>query len=107
MLEARPACPSWPRSGRQLPSAVAAVMAATVGAVVAVRRPRHPAGWLLQTMGPSLTLASASSSYKWYGLVAQPGSMPGVSYLAGLTNGVNIVYVACAGFVLLLSPWTA
>jgi hypothetical protein len=86
------------------PSTVAAVIAATVGAVVAARRPRHPVGWLLLAMGLSLNLSSAGSGYKWYGLVARPGSLPGASYLAGLADGINIVYVACAGFVLLLTP---
>jgi hypothetical protein len=83
-------------------SAGAAVVAATVGALVA--RPRHPVGWLLVAMGLSVSLSAAGSSYKWYGLGAQPGSLPAASYLAGLTNGLNIVYVACAGFVLLLTP---
>src|SRR5829696_5645271 len=85
-------------------SAGAAVVAATVGALVASRRPRHPVGWLLVAMGLSVSLSAAGSSYKWYGLGAQPGSLPAASYLAGLSNGLNIVYVACGGFVLLLTP---
>jgi hypothetical protein len=85
-------------------SAGAAVVAATVGALVASRRPRHPVGWLLVAMGLSVSLSAAGSSYKWYGLGAQPGSLPAASYLAGLANGINIVYVACGGFVLLLTP---
>ena len=85
-------------------SAGAAVVAATVGALVASRRPRHPVGWLLVAMGLSVSLSAAGSSYKWYGLGAQPGSLPAASYLAGLTNGLNIVHVACGGFVLLLTP---
>ena len=80
------------------------MVAATVGALVASRRPRHPVGWLLVAMGLSVSLSAAGSSYKWYGLGAQPGSLPAASYLAGLTNGLNIVNVACAGFVLLLTP---
>jgi hypothetical protein len=85
-------------------SAGAAVVAATVGTLVASRRPRHPVGWLLVAMGLSVSLSAAGSSYKWYGLVAQPGSLPAAGYLAGLSNGLNIVNVACAGFVLLLTP---
>jgi hypothetical protein len=34
-----------------LPSVVAALIAATVGAVLAGRRPRHPVGWLLLVLG--------------------------------------------------------
>jgi hypothetical protein len=36
--------------------------------------------------------------------VARPGSLPAAGYLAGLANGINIVYVSCAGFILLLTP---
>ena len=39
-----------------IPQVVAAVTAATVGAVVASRRPRHPVGWLLLGLGLSLTM---------------------------------------------------
>jgi hypothetical protein len=85
------------------PSAGAAVIAATVGALVARRRPRHPVGWLLLATGLSLALSGAVSSYRWYGLVA-PGALPAASYLAGLANGLNIVYLSCAGFILLLTP---
>ena len=45
-------------------SAGAAVVAATVGALVASRRPRHPVGWLLVAMGLSVSLSAAGSSYK-------------------------------------------
>jgi hypothetical protein len=84
--------------------AVAAVIAATVGALVASRRPRHPVGWLLLAMGLSLAVSGTVSSYRWYGVVARPGALPAASYLAGLANGLNIVYLSCAGFVLLLTP---
>jgi hypothetical protein len=80
------------------------VIAATVGALVASRRPRHPVGWLLLATGLSLTLSGAISSYRWYGLVARPGTLPAAGYLAGLANGLNIVYLSCAGFILLLTP---
>ena len=82
----------------------ATVIAAVVGAVIASRQPRHPVGWLLVTMGLSLSLSGVLSDYRWYGLVARPGSLPAAGYLAGLANGINIVYVSCAGFILLLTP---
>jgi hypothetical protein len=85
-------------------SAGAAVVAATVGALVASRRPRHPVGWLLVAMGLSVSLSAAGSSYKWYGLGAQPGSLPAASYLAGISNGLQVLWLACGGFVLLLTP---
>ena len=82
----------------------AAVIAATIGALVASRRPRHPVGWLLLAMGLALTLSGAGGGYKWYGLVARPGTLPAASYLVGFSNGLNIVSISCAGFVLLLTP---
>jgi hypothetical protein len=87
-----------------IPSVATAVIAATVGALVASRRPAHPVGWLLLATGLSLALSGVVSGYRWYGLVARPGSLPAASYLAGLANGLNIVYISCAGFVLLLTP---
>jgi len=85
-------------------SVVAAVTAATIGALVASRRPRHPVGWLLLAMGLALTWSGAGGGYKWYGLVARPGTLPAASYLVGFSNGLNIVSISCASFVLLLTP---
>ena len=87
-----------------VPLGGATVIAAVVGAVIASRQPRHPVGWLLVAMGLSLSLSGVLSDYRWYGLVARPGSLPAAGYLAGLANGINIVYVSCAGFILLLTP---
>jgi hypothetical protein len=87
-----------------VPLGGATLIAAVVGALVASRQPRHPVGWLLVTMGLSLSLSGVLSDYVWYGLVARPGTLPAAGYLAGLANGINIVYVSCAGFILLLTP---
>ena len=94
---------SWLGAGNAA-SVGAAVIAATIGALVASRRPRHPVGWLLLTMGLALTLSGAGGGYKWYGLVARPGTLPAACYLVGFSNGLNIVSISCAGFVLLLTP---
>jgi hypothetical protein len=94
---------SWFGAGNAA-SVGAAVIAATIGALVASRRPRHPVGWLLLAMGLALTLSGAGGGYKWYGLVARPGTLPAASYLVGFSNGLNIVSISCAGFVLLLTP---
>ena len=51
-----------------------------------------------------MTLASVGSGYRYYGLVARPGSLPAAAHLAGFASGLNIVYLSCAGFVLLLTP---
>jgi hypothetical protein len=80
------------------------VSAATVGAVLASRRPRHPVGWLLLGVGLTLNLSLLVQSYVKYGLLARPGSLPGARYLAGFTDSTSVIWLSCAGFVLLLTP---
>jgi hypothetical protein len=82
----------------------AAVSAAAVGVVLASRRPCHPVGWILLGMAVSITIASSAFVYRAYGLVMRPGSLPGASYVAGIANGFVILWLSCAGFVLLLTP---
>jgi hypothetical protein len=91
-------------SASALPLVAAALSAATVGAVLAAQRPRHPVGWLLLAMGLSIAVHEVTYSYTRYGLVVRPGALPGAAYLAGLNNGVVVQWIACAGFVLLLTP---
>jgi hypothetical protein len=98
----RPNLAAIPPSG--VPLVVAAVSAATVGAVLAARRPRHPVGWLLLGLGLTTCLHDLTYSYTRYGLLARPGLLPGAAYLAGLNNGLVLSWIACAGFVLLLTP---
>jgi hypothetical protein len=87
-----------------IPLVVAVVCAATVGLVLAVRRPGHPVGWLLLGLGLSQAAHGLTYAYTRYGLVARPGSLPGAAYLAGLNNGLVVAWIACAAFVLLLTP---
>lgn len=81
------------------------VSAATVGAVVATRRPRHPVGWLLLVLGASVATSGATTGYANYGLLARPGSLPAASYVAVYPASMSIFFwAACLGFVLLLTP---
>jgi hypothetical protein len=88
-----------------IPMVLAAVSAATVGAVLAGRRPRHPVGWLLVAFGllPQ-ALTSAAEGYARYGLLARPGTLPAASYLAMLASVSFIPGLGLVGFVLLLTP---
>jgi hypothetical protein len=63
-----------------------------------------PVGWLLVGLGLSVGVHDLTYAYTRYGLVARPGSLPAAGYLAGLNNGVVVAWIACAGFVLLLTP---
>jgi hypothetical protein len=80
------------------------VSAAAVGALVASRRPAHPVGWLLLGVGLGLVVTELIQVYVDYGLLARPGSLPGARYLAGFAYSTALLWVSCAGFVLLLTP---
>jgi hypothetical protein len=83
---------------------VGMLSAATVGALLAGRRPAHPVGWLLLAMGLSLAVAGPATGYADYGALARPGALPGAGY-AALYHGVEVLLLAaCLGFVLLLTP---
>jgi hypothetical protein len=77
---------------------------ATVGAVLASRRPRHPVGWLLLTLGAALAVSGAATGYASYGLLARPGALPAAA-VAAHYHGISALLVAASlGFVLLLTP---
>jgi hypothetical protein len=83
---------------------VALVTAATVGAVLASRRPRHPVGWLLLAQVASNLATGAAAQYLAWGLLAPGGALPAtrlvaLSYPASAGGGLILL-----GFVLLLTP---
>ena len=101
----------WSTGGEPRPAAatlgavlLVTVSAATVGALVASRRPTHPVGWLLLGVGLGLVVTELIQAYVDYGLLARPGSLPGARYLAGFAYSTVLLWVSCAGFVLLLTP---
>jgi hypothetical protein len=82
---------------------VALVSAATVGAVLASRRPQHPVGWLLLAQVAANLATGAAAQYLAWGLLAGD-PLPA-------TRAVAVFYPASAGggllllgFVLLLTP---
>ncbi len=95
-----------PRASNVIVGAVVlvTVSTATVGGVLASRRPRHPVGWLLLGVGLALPVSLLVQSYVDYGLLARPGSLPAARYLVGFTSSTVVIWLSCAGFVLLLTP---
>jgi hypothetical protein len=87
----------------EVPYVLAVVALATVGALLAGRRPRHPVGWLLLALGLSITTDALTDAYARYGLLARPGAVPAVSYVR-LLGDTFILWPACIGFILLLTP---
>jgi hypothetical protein len=100
-LAGRPELASLPGG---IPLMVAMVTAATVGAVLADRRPGHPVGWLLLALGLSVAAAGVATGYANYGLLARPGALPAAHWAAAYHNLAALVLAACLGFVLLLTP---
>ena len=87
-----------------VPVTLAVVSAVGVGALVASRRPAHPVGWLLLGVGLAVATNVLVEPYAKYGLVTRPGSLPAARYLVPIVYSGYFVGLACAGFVLLLTP---
>jgi hypothetical protein len=83
---------------------VALVSAATVGAVLASRRPRHPVGWLLLTLGLSLTAGGVVPAYAAYGLLARPGALPAAYAVARYWPVTVVIAQTALSLVLLFTP---
>jgi hypothetical protein len=80
------------------------VSAATVGAVLAARRPRHPVGWLLLVLGLSLALGGVVPAYAAYGLLARPGALAAAHAVARSWPVTVVTAQTALAFVLLLTP---
>ena len=87
-----------------VPALLAAVSAATVGALVASRRPRHPVGWLLLALGVTESVEIVADGYGSYGLQARPGALPAAGLVALYNPATLAIGATCVGFVLLLTP---
>jgi hypothetical protein len=86
-----------------IPPMLGAVSTATVGALLASRRPRHPVGWLLLAFGLSLSAAGVTLAYTNYG-VARAGAAPGAGLAALYLPATIVMAMACNGLILLLTP---
>jgi hypothetical protein len=84
---------------------LSAVSAATAGAVLAGRRPRHPVGWLLLAFAlVPQALSGAAEGYARYALLVRPGTLPGAEQLATLASATFVPGLSLAAFILLLTP---
>jgi hypothetical protein len=83
---------------------LAMVSAATVGAILAGRRPAHPVGWLLLGVALSLGLTAATAQYYIYGLLVRPGGLPAARQAALFQPTTAFAGLTLIGFILLLTP---
>jgi hypothetical protein len=87
-----------------VPLVLAALVAASVGAVLASRRPRHPVGWLLLGLGLTVTASGVFDGYARYGLVVRPGSLPLARWVAVYSPATLYLGFVFVGWILLLTP---
>jgi hypothetical protein len=66
---------------KAVPPVLGWVSAATVGALVASRRPAHPVGWLLLALGLTVGTSGLAYAYTNYG-AAQLGAAPAAGLVA-------------------------
>ena len=91
-------------NGSGAPGVLGIVSAATVGAVLASRRPGHPVGWLLLGLGLSVSASGVADGYAPYGLLVRPGALPAARYVALYGPALLAISITCIGFILLLTP---
>ena len=76
----------------------------TPGAFLAGRRPANPVGWLLGGWGMVMAFGTFTSAYVDKGLVRDPGSLPGPSWVGWAEGVVWHPAFALLAFLLLLFP---
>jgi hypothetical protein len=76
----------------------------TTGAFLAGRRPANPVGWLLGGWGMVMAFGTLTEAYVNKGLVRDPGSLPGPSWVAWAEGVVWHPAFGLLAFLLLLFP---
>ncbi len=80
------------------------VSALVVGALLTVRRPEHPVGWLFLGLGLSMAVAGPIDGYATYGALARPGSLPGAAGAAHLGDVTFVPWLVLIAVILHLTP---
>ncbi|HET7735235.1 MAG TPA: histidine kinase [Nocardioidaceae bacterium] len=80
------------------------VIAVVVGALLAVRRPEHPVGWLFLALGLAMSGGGALDAYARYGVEARPGSLPLAEAAAVVSGGLFVVWFVLLALILHLTP---
>ena len=85
-------------------SAVAVVVYAGTGHVIASRVPRNAIGWVLCLVGLSLAATMMTEQYALRGLVAAPGSLPAARLAGWLSEVMFVLTFAPMFFLVVLFP---
>ncbi len=86
-----------------LPHYVAGVGAATVGALLASRRPRHPVGWLLLVFGLSTTVSGILEGYALDAVATRPADQAAAGTAALLDQFTSYPGPIAMSLVMLLT----
>jgi hypothetical protein len=87
-----------------LDNTLSALSYAPVGALVALRRPANPVGWLVCLYGFVIALSYFCAEYAIYALLAEPGSLPAAEALVWITSWVLPIIIGLTMLTLLLFP---
>jgi len=82
---------------------VAILAALVVGALVAIRRPGHPVGWLIWALGLAILASASAQSYAALGLQGGSG-LPAVGLAAGLANASFVPWLTLLTAILAVTP---
>ncbi len=75
------------------------------GALILGRQPRNRIGWLLQLIGLVWLVGAFTDSYATYGLLVEPGSLPGADIAAAINGTIWAPGLGLTGtFLILLYP---
>jgi len=92
-------------SHMELEPALAFVGFATIGSLIAARRPENAIGWIFCTIGLGTGVVFFAEAYADYALVTRPGSLPGGQVMAWIYQTVWALNKGLlVTFVLLLFP---
>jgi len=92
---------SW---GTDAAFGIAILVSAGVAIVLLVRRPDHPVGWLFAGLSTSITVSGFLESYGLFGLVVDPGAVPGAEAAAVLSSVLFISWLTLIGLIFSLTP---
>src|ERR687889_476934 len=80
------------------------VIDATVGAIVASRRPENPVGWLLCLSGVAVSISSFTSQYAIYALLVRSDSTPAAEAMAWIAAWLLPIMIGLQVSYVLLFP---
>jgi hypothetical protein len=74
------------------------------GALIVSRQPSHPIGWIFCALASTIVLTGFASEYAIYGLITDPGAVPGAAVLAWFTTWAIAIPLGLLAALLLLFP---